>query len=334
MKTRKYLSILFCTVLLLGLLSGCGGAGGSDEEAYTIRVATTESEVTATYKAIESFKAYLEERSGGRIQVEVLGNGVMGGEREILEAATLGTLEVSVGSTSLVSSYLPDFAFLELPFIFDSRQEAWNAIDGDVGEFLNAQLPGAGLIALGYQDNSVRSVSNNVRPINAVSDLKGLKLRVVEAPVYIDTFKILGANPVPMSFTEIYTALSQGTVDGQENGPNMVVDGKFYEVQKYYSLTQHIVSSLVATMNKDFFDSLPEDLQSLVLEAGQKCLEEEQRQLAVKLDDEFTQVILDAGVVINEIASENLQGFKDAVKPIYDSYKETLSPELFEMIGL
>ena len=144
-----------------------------------------------------------------------------------------------------------------MPFIFKDVKSAFAALDGEVGKTLDAFLTPVGLKNLGYAYNGARSMTNSKRPINEPADLKGIKMRVMESPVFIDMFKTLGANPTPMSFGEVFTGLQQGTVDAQENSPSLVFSMKFNEVQKYYSLTNHVQGILAILINEKFFNGLP-----------------------------------------------------------------------------
>lgn len=330
---KKTLALLLCLILVMGVMAGCGSGGEGEAEGeaenYVIQLAHVEAEGRSVYAAAEEFKAYIEEASEGRITVNVLPNAQFGGDMEGLEGTALGTIQMTMASTAPLASYDENFMILDLPFLFESREHCYSAVDGELGQALNDLLPQYGLINFGYADNGLRHITNNVRPINEPADLEGIKIRVMESPVYIDMFNLLGANPTPMSFSEVYTALQQGTVDAQENGAGLVYATKFQEVQKYYSLTSHVYSLDAVAINADFYNSLPEDLQALVKEGAETILIQKQRETEMNEDAGFIQKLEDEGMIINEITPENMQKFKDAVMPMHEEYKGNQVEERF-----
>ncbi|MBN7773564.1 TRAP transporter substrate-binding protein [Clostridium aminobutyricum] len=340
---KKILIALVCLTLTIGTFAGCGstndskGADSSDKK-YVIQLAHVEAEGRSVYAVAEEFKAAVEEKSGGVITVNILPNGQYGGDAQAIEGTALGTIQMTMASTAPLASYNSNFMALDIPFLFDSREDCFSNVDGEFGQALNDLLPQYGLINLGYADNGLRNISNNVRPINEPADLKGIKIRVMESPIYITMFKLLGANPVPMSFGEVYTALQQGTVDAQENGAGLVYASKFQEVQKYYSLTGHVYSLDAVLVNAKFFNDLPEDLQQIVANEAKTILIDKQRKIESENDADFIQKLQDAGMIVNEISPENMAKFKSAVAPMVQDYtgsagqKDKVEAKYFDMI--
>ena len=191
-------------------------------------------------------------------------------------------------STSVLTTYSNEFGVLDMPYLFTSSQFAFDALDGEVGEYFNKKLEENGIINLGYSYNGPRSTTSNVKPIEKPEDLKGLKMRVMESPIFIDYYKTLEANPTPMSFTELYTGLQQGTVEAQENPPSLTFANKFYEVQKYSSIDEHVHNFLAFIMNKAKYDSLTSEQQQLLVDAtkeyvsSQRKMELEDNEKAIK----------------------------------------------------
>lgn len=337
---KRLLLILLIIAIVLMNFGGCGGKSGASNtdsesatvEPITIQLAHVEPEDRSLHQGAVLFKEYVEEKSEGRLDVNILPNGQFGGDRQSAEATALGTIQMTAAVTSVLTSYSNDFMILDLPFMFNSREAFYSALDGDLGDALNSVLPEYGLIGLGYNDNGLRQISNNVRPINTPDDLKGIKMRVMESPVYIRMFELLGANPTPMSFTEVYTALQQGTVDAQENGASLIYASKFQEVQKYLSLTNHVYSANAILVNKDFYEGLPEDLQKIIAEGVREGLVNGQREIEGSSDAGFVQKLKDAGMEVNEVTPENLIKFREAVSPMYDEYKSQMNPELFDIV--
>lgn len=276
------------------------------------------------------FKKEVEKNSKGRIKVELYPNGQLGGTREMVESVQMGTLDLTTPTSSPLAGFEPKFQVLDLPFLFKNKDVAWKALDGKLGEKLSALLPSHGFVCLGYFENGYRHISNNRNPIVTPKDLKGLKIRTMENPMHIDYFKALGANPTPMNFGEVYTSLQQKTIDGQENPIAIVWDNKFYEVQKYYSLTGHLFSITLLLMNKDTFDKLPKDLQKVVKDAARKfCLAD--RKMVSKTEAGTLAKIKKTGMKVNELNDAQKKPFIDAAKPIYEKYKSVIGTELFKL---
>jgi len=331
MKT-KTLAIVTVLAMALGIFPGTTPAAPT-EKKVVIKLGHVEPEDRSTHKATVKFKQYVEEQSAGKIAVEIYPNGQLGGDRQETEAVALGTLQITIPATSVLTTYNPKFGILDMPFIFKDVKSAFAALDGEVGKTLDAFLTPVGLKNLGYAYNGSRSMTNSKRPINEPADLKGIKMRVMESPVFIDMFKTLGANPTPMSFGEVFTGLQQGTVDAQENSPSLVFSMKFNEVQKYYSLTNHVQGILAILINEKFFNSLPAEQQKIVSEGARKYLIEGQRQM--ELDDTamFLQKLKDSGLVINEITPENHKKFVDTLKPMYEKYNQKIGQDMFDKVA-
>jgi len=265
---KKILSIILCLVLVLSLMTGCGGnkEEAADPEAgaggpeYTIRFAHIENAFTGTAQGVEVFKKHVEEDSNGRIAVEILGSGSMGGEREILEGVTMGTIEGGMVSAPFVE-YLPDFNILDLPYAFKDREDWAAKLDGELGTLLAAETSEINVKILNFFDGGMRAISNAKHPITSMEEFKGLKNRVGESTLLIDTHKALGDNPIPMSFSEVYTALQQGTIDGVDTSVIYVQDGNFQEVTKYCTLTNHSALTVMPFISQKFFSSLPSGLE-------------------------------------------------------------------------
>lgn len=343
---RKALAIITVLAMIMGMFSGCGAkpadasaaaaaptAPAASEEKVVIKLGHVEPEDRSTHKAAVEFKKYVEEQSGGKITVEIYPNGQLGGDRQMVESVALNTIQMTIPSTSVLTTYTPKFGVLDMPFIFKDEQAAFAALDGEVGKTLDAFLPPVGLKNLGYNYNGARNISNNVKPINEPADLKGIKMRVMESPVFIDLFKALGANPTPMSFGEVFTALQQGTVDAQENSASLVYSMKFNEVQKYYSITGHVQGILAVVINDKFFNGLPADQQKIVQEGARKYLIEGQRQMEIDDTSMFIKKLADSGMIINEITPENHQKFVDALKPMYEKYSKEIGQDMFDMVA-
>lgn len=340
---KKLVYVLLITLCLF-ILAACGqtDTGQTDtgtpaegesqnEQKVVIKIAHVEAETDTLQTCGLMFKEYAEKESGGTIEVQLYPNSELGADRQATEAVALGTVQMALPGTATMTLYSPEFGICDMPFIFSDLDSAFQALDNELGEALNKNLEGTGLMNLGYYIIGERHVSNNIRPINEPADLKGIDIRVMESPVYIGLFRILGANPTPINFGELYTALQQGTVDAQDNPASVTYTSKFYEVQKYYSLTGHTLSFGVVVINENFFNSLSEKQQNIVKEGIKKYLVDEQRAMKIRDTDSYLEKLKEEGMIINDITPENRNKFMDTVKPMYEDFKKDIPQELFDL---
>jgi tripartite ATP-independent transporter DctP family solute receptor len=337
---KKNLVIFMCFVLVLGLMTGCGGQqqatvneSETAEETYTIRFAHIENEFTAAAQGCQLFKTHVEELSNGRIKVDILGAGAMGGEREIVESVTMANIEGGMAMSSLFSTYLPNWEIFDLPFVFKDREDWAAKIDGALGPMMAEETASINLKVLSYFDGGFRSVSNTKRPVLSMDDLRGLKIRVGESTLLINTQQALGSNPIPMSFGEIYTGLQQGTIDGVDTSIIYVIDGNFQEVAKYVTETNHSALQMVTFINQDFYNSLPADLQEAVDTAAARATVE-QRVVAVEVDQMAIETMEEAGMQVDQPSAEFTAQMVEATKPVVDSYRDKIDAKVFEAAGL
>jgi len=202
------------------------------------------------------FAREVEKRTNGRYKIQNFYSGSLGGERESIEAVQLGTQELTLTSTGPIPNFVPEAKILDIPFLFRDKAHAHAVLDGPIGQEMLKQFEPKGFKALGWAENGVRHMTNNKRTVVAPDDLKGLKMRTMENPIHITAYKAFGIVPTPMAFPEVFTALQQGTVDGQENPLSVIMAAKFDQVQKHLSLTGHVYSPAIWLMNKAAFDKL------------------------------------------------------------------------------
>jgi len=211
------------------------------------------------------FAREVEKRTNGRYKIQNFYSGSLGGERESIEAVQLGTQELTLTSTGPVPNFVPEAKILDIPFLFRDKAHAHAVLDGPIGDEMLKLFEPKGFKALAWAENGVRHMTNNKRPVNTPDDLKGLKMRTMENPIHIAAYKGFGIVPTPMAFPEVFTALQQGTVDGQENPLSVIMAAKFDQVQKYLTLTAHVYSPAVWLMNKAAYDKLsPADQQAFI----------------------------------------------------------------------
>ena len=324
---KKILAV-FMVIAVMAVFAGAAFAAPD----YTIKVGYIGSDTHPTMKAMKDvFVKQIEQGSKGKIKVELYPNAQLGGDREMSEAVQMGTLTMAIPSTSALAGFDKRIQALDLPYLFTTRENAFKAVDGVLGQKLNEIMAAKGIDILGYQENGFRHVTNNKRPIKSPADLKGLKIRTMENPMHIAYFKALGANPTPMSWGELYTALQQGTVDAQENPYAMIDDGKFYEVQKYVSETGHVFSFEVLIANKKFIDKLPADLRTLVLKAAKDATIQHRKNMQ-KEEGAFKAKVIKAGMKANTLSAADKKPFVAATVQVYKQFEKDLGPDLMAIV--
>lgn len=335
---KKFHYLFAICILCLFVLVGCGGTsdqtadeGATEVEKKVLKISHVEAEGDTLQTVGLMFKEYVEEKTSGAIEVQLYPNSELGHDRQATEGCALGTIEISLPGTATMTTYSPKFGICDMPFIFSDPESAFKALDNELGDALNETLANTGLINLGYYMIGERHVSNNIRPIHEPDDMKGIDIRVMESPVYISLFRTLGANPTPMNFGELYTALQQGTIDAQDNPASVTYTSRLHEVQKYYSLTGHTLSFGCVIISEKFFNSLTEEQQDIIREAARKFFVEEQRAIKLRDNEAYLEKLAEEGIVINDISPENREKFIEVVKPIYEDFKDDIPQEFFDL---
>ncbi len=237
-----------------GLMFGLASSHASAQTVMRISVSTAQNSHQGV--AIDTLAKEVEKRTNGRYKIQTFYAGALGAERESVEAVQLGTQELTWTSTGPIPNFVPEVKIFDVPFLFRDYAHARAVLDGPIGQDMLKKFESKGMKALAWGENGFRHMTNNKRAINAPEDMKGLKMRTMENPVHIQAYKGFGIIPTPMAFTEVFTALQQGTVDGQENPLSVITANKFEQVQKYLTLTGHVYSPGVFLMNKASFDKL------------------------------------------------------------------------------
>lgn len=317
-------------------VSGCGSnetnSSGNDEttETKTMRFSTTAAEDQPITQGAYRFAEIVEEETNGSITVEIFTDGQLGGDIETIDALRSGTVEASNLSTGPIATVSPSFAVFDLPFLFDSEETAYDVLDSDTGTKVLEELPEAGMIGLGYWENGFRYLTNNEREVTSVEDVEGLQIRTIENDLHMDAWSELGANPTPMSFTELFTALEQGVVDGQEGTyPNMRYNS-FQEVQEYFTDTGHIYSPSVMLISKSFWDELNTEEQDILQMASDEA-RDYQRELSQEDNAESHEVMAEE-MTMTELTDEARQEFVEATQPIYEQYRSEIGEELMDEV--
>jgi len=258
-------SMLICFVLMLGLSSALAA------EKIIMKIGHADAQDVFTsrkHSQLIAFKEIVNAKSDGRIEVRVFGGGSMGGERELIESVKLGTMQMTSCSAAF-GGFFPGDMIFSIPYLFPSATVAWQVLDGPFGKQMSdAAFKATGMRNLGFAEVGFRNLTNNKRPIRTPADMVGLKMRIQENPLWHIIMKSWGANATPVAWPETYTALSSGTVDGQENPVSVILNSKLQEVQKYMTLSEHVYGVDWLLINEKFWQSLPKDLQAIVQEAA------------------------------------------------------------------
>jgi tripartite ATP-independent transporter DctP family solute receptor len=278
-------------------------------------------------EASNKFAELVEEKTDGRVQIVVGESAQFGDDVEALTNMRLGTVAFSANSQGATSGVVPEFGVIGLPFLFKDLPQAWAVLDGPVGDELAEAAEAKGLVLLALWDNGIRQVSNNTRPITRPEDLEGIKLRTPPDPITVDIFEALGASPTPLAFSELYIALQQGVVDGQENPLMNIYSSKLYEVQKYITMTAHKYESTPLFASKVVWDTFSPEDQAAILEAAAEA-GQMNRQMSQEADTKLRGEMEAAGVQFNEI---DPAAFIEKTKPVYEEWQGEF-PELVDLI--
>jgi len=244
------------------------GYGAAVQAQTPMKISISVAQNSHQGVGIDVLAQEVEKRTGGRYKVQTFYSGSLGGERESIEAVQLGTQELTLTSTGPVPNFVPAARILDIPFLFRDKAHARAVLDGPIGQEMLKEFEPKGFKALAWAENGVRHMTNSKRAVNAPDDLKGLKMRTMENPVHVAAYKGFGIITTPMAFPEVFTALQQGTVDGQENPLSVIMAAKFDQVQKHLTLTGHVYSPAIFLMNKAAFDKLTPADQTAFLEAA------------------------------------------------------------------
>ncbi|WP_026560676.1 TRAP transporter substrate-binding protein [Bacillus sp. J37] len=327
-------ALSFMLVILVVFLAACGGKETSSDskksndngDKITIKFAHSAVESNSRHEAALKFKSLVEEKSNNQITVEVFPNEVLGSEPQMVEGVSFNDIQMVAAST--FAQYEPKVDVFGLPFLFETNEQAWEALDGPIGEEVFSGLLDDNLRVLGHFENGFRHVTNNSKPIEKVEDLKGLKIRTPEMPILVSIFESLGSNPTPMAFGELYMALQQGTVDGQENPISNIHATKFYEVQKYLSLTSHSYSPTTVAISDEFWQTLTSEQQEIV-QSSLKEASTFHRDLVMKDEETLLKELEKEGMKVNK---PDIASFREASKSVYEEYEDTYGKDLIDRI--
>ncbi|MCC8026086.1 MAG: DctP family TRAP transporter solute-binding subunit [Clostridium sp.] len=335
---KKVISIVLAAVILG--TAGCGGkqASGTGDIGHQASsgsvielsvFAGSIAENTPTGTGLKAMVDYINENGGGTLKATDYYDTALGDATSMVQGLQQGTVDIGVSGTAYFSGLVPEVEVFQLPFLFDNLEDARAAVDGEAADKIFEKFGEKGIVGLTFWENGFRELTNNVRPVSAPADLSGIKMRTLPATVQVETWKALGALPTTIDASELYTALQQGTVSAEENPLHEVVSRKFYEVQKYITLTDHVYTPFMMGISQKTWDKL-NDEQKQVVRDGAQAGKEAQRKANEEMTEEAMQVLLDHGCEVVE--NPDKEAFKEIAVGVWNVFTDENGTELLDII--
>lgn len=318
-------SLLFSSLLVVALLAFTPPAPAATD----LKLGHAINEKDVFHEAALKFKALVEEKTGGELTVTIYPNAKLGDERNLLESLKMGTVDMGIITGGPVINFLPSFGVLDLPFLFENPEHAYKVLDGPIGAGFFQEMEKLGWKGLAYGERGFRNLTNSKKPVTTPADMEGLKIRVMQNPIYIDAFTSLGANAVPMAWTETLTALQQGTIDGQENPLNVIAAYNIDESNKYLSITRHAYAPNLILMSMRTWKKLSPEQREIVQEAAQAAAIHN-REIDNEMETRWLEELKAKGMEVVE--NPDLALFREAVKSVYEKYEARFGKELIQSI--
>jgi len=317
------------------LLAALGGAlllsTAAAQAQERLRIAGNFPEDHTATGAMEIFKEEVEAMTDGGIQVDLFPAMQLGGAQENVDQVRSGAIFGVFTSIAYFSRSIPEYEAVSLPFLFDSREQAFALMDGEVGDYLDAKMEEEGFVNLGYMELGFRHVTNSVRPIQTMDDFDGLRIRLQPNEVHLDAMRAVGANPTPMDISEVYSALQQGVLDGQENPYNIIATRGFDEVQTYLSDSGHFFDFINAVANKERFDALSAEHQEAVREAMRTAVLWQRKEAAAQ-EEQFRELLIERGMEFTPISDEVRAELREATSGVVDGLRERIGDEAIDLV--
>jgi len=324
--------IRFALAGLVAALATAGAVQAQDFKPRIVRFGYGLVDNSNQGRAVRLFAQEVEKASGGKMKIRGIGNAALGSDTQMQQALIGGAQEMMVGSTATLVGIVPEMAVWDTPFLFSNVKEADAVLDGPVGEKVKAKLEPKGMVGLVYWENGFRNLTNSKRPVNKLEDMGDIKLRVMQNNVFLDSFKALGANAVPLPFSELFTALETRAVDGQENPFNTVVSSKFYEVQKYLTVTNHVYSPWIVTVSKKWWDTLSPAEKKVLQDAAVKSREFERKDTR----EEATKALAELrtkGMQVNELPVTEANRMREKLTSVNSGIAKSVGQETWDAVN-
>ena len=330
-----------CVLVVLSLMAFMVGLpiAAVAEPSATIKLGHVAPPFHGQSKGVDAFAAYIKEKTDGRIDIVTFPMGQLGGERSMAEQVQMGTLQIAAISSAVLQNFVPQAAILDMPFIFPDRETAYATLDDpEVQKKIFSYFPKKGFMAIGWTENEFRDFTNNKRPVRKPSDIKGLKVRVMNSPVYLDTFRQLGASPEVIPFPEIYHALQTGLIDAQESPILTSVLMKFTEITKNVTLTHHSLTECIIVVTPDYWETLSPEDQQTFRDAARVAVDTNRRvnaELHNKLPKSgisITEYYKKSGIEVVDLTPEERDSFQKAMVPVWNKYRKKIGNEIFDFM--
>ncbi|MCR5562547.1 MAG: DctP family TRAP transporter solute-binding subunit [Desulfovibrio sp.] len=303
----------FLIIILALVFSHCNASAAE----LTLRLGHIAEEDNPYAMGAEYFANLVQKKTNGQISIKIYPSGALGNQGDLIQGISNGTIDLALTSCAVLANYIPELSVFELPFIFRDRSHAHKALDS-IGMRFSRKGESKGIITLAFWENGIRQMTNNIRPIIKPSDMEGLKMRVMEQQICIAMMRLLGAKPIPMPITELYTALKNGIVDGQENPLAHIATKHYYEVQKYVSLTSHTYTAEPLLISKHIWDKLTQEQQLILINAANET-RDWQRNLCLAKEQEYLKIIRDSKQC-NIIENVDIDAFRKVTQKTWEIY--------------
>lgn len=332
---KKIAKKILCGIMAAGILTGCGSGGGQSEitevgdssGTVTLKLGMVDPDGSNFHEGALAIADEVSKATGGKVKIEVFAGGQLGNERDMYEGAQMGTIDMFTASNAVLTSFIPEMAVLDQPFLFETEEQAHNVIDGKVGELIAEKTEEQQIHTVGWMDVGFRNVFS-VRPVENVDDFEGLKIRTMENDIHIAAFNALGAIATPMASGDVFTGLQQGTIDAAENAIANLIANRYYEITKNVTMTNHIFGFMGVFVSDKAWNQIPEDLRDEFLagvEAGTKL----QRQYLVEANEAAKEELTELGVQFYEIPMDQM---RELVEPAMEEFSDRMDPEWVEAI--
>jgi TRAP-type transport system periplasmic protein len=320
------LKTLLAGAAATALIVGLGASASAQIQNRNIRVSNGVNQDHPNGKGLEVMAKCVADKSDGKIKITGFWGGALGGDLQATQALRSGTQEMVVTSTSPLVGIVPEVGVFDLPFLISSEKEADALLDGEFGKYISDKLPEKGLVNLAYWENGFRNTTNSKQPITKWEDFKGVKMRVMQNPIFLDTFKNMGANAVPMNFGEVFAALETRTIDGQENPFVTIETSKFNEVQKFLSVTNHAYTPFMVLISKRIWDTYSPEEQKILRDCAVEA-RAIQRQTNRELNAKSLESVKAKGMQVNTLSEQETARMREQAKPIYEKHAATIGKE-------
>ena len=342
---KRFLALSLALAMCLAMLTGCGGGndaatddGGSTDDAapgtpeVTWVASCANADDHPAVQGVHKFAELVEEKSGGRMHIDVFANAQLASDRDCIEGMQMNTIQSGIMVSSALAGFTDELLVFDLPFLFENSAQGQAVCDSDVGQQILGTLEDIGIKGLGWMEYGMRNITNSVRPIEKPEDLQGIKIRTMENPIHMAAFQVMGADPTPMAFGELFTALQQGTIDAEGNTFSLLNDAKHTEVLKYAMDSEHNYSMHILLMNKKKWDSLTPEQQQIITEAAKEATVW-QRAESVKLEKKAWDAFKAKGIEITMLTPEQRKELYDKTAPVREQFAKEIPAELLQLIA-